>query len=177
MLSNSSQHTSNPGIIAYHGAASQQQLDQLLDDLETMLEQGGYPAKTRKKVYNVAVEMLQNAFQYITMEFCEEDQDLQQIHFEVLQQTESYQLRLSNFIRKTHLRTVKSRIEEVNALSAEGLKERYRTVLRNSEFSERGGGGLGFYDMARKSGKKLHFSIKEYGHDMVNFTLTILIPA
>ena len=33
-------------------------------------------------------------------------------------------------------------------------------MLNNNQFSPKGGGGLGFVDLARKSGQKLHYDFK-----------------
>ena len=41
--------------------------------------------------------------------------------------------------------------------------------------SEKGGGGLGFIDIAKKSGEKLKYSIKELDTTYSFFTLTVKI--
>ena len=48
-------------------------------------------------------------------------------------------------------------------------------MLSNGEMSEKGGGGLGFIDIAKKSGEKLIYKIREIDSNYSFFTLTVKI--
>jgi hypothetical protein len=60
---------------------------------------------------------------------------------------------------------VSERIDFINSLNKEELKEHYKNARLNSIISDVGGAGLGFIDMARKSGNKLEY--KFYAIDSV----------
>jgi hypothetical protein len=47
--------------------------------------------------------------------------------------------------------------------------------LNNGELSEKGGGGLGLIDIAKKSRNKLQYSFREIDEDYSFFTLTVKI--
>lgn len=52
---------------------------------------------------------------------------------------------------------VKKRLDMVNSLDKEELKSYYLEVLEKGTFSDKGGAGLGFVEMARKSGNPVQF--------------------
>jgi hypothetical protein len=60
-------------------------------------------------------------------------------------------------------------------MSKDELKEYYKEILNNDEFSDKGGGGLGMIDIARKSGQKLNFNFIEVDNQYSFFSLSIKI--
>lgn len=81
-----------------------------------------------------------------------------------------------NPIRKANASHIVSKIEEVNALNREGLTDLYRRILRDTRVSIKGGAGLGFVDIARRSGKKLFFDFQEISEDYCFFRLKVFVP-
>ena len=57
----------------------------------------------------------------------------------------------------------------------EQLKEYYKEVLSEGGFSDKGGGGLGMIDIARKSGQKLNYHFTEIDETFSFFNLNIKI--
>ncbi len=70
----------------------------------------------------------------------------------------------SNLISNKNKEDLEEKIKSINTLSPEKLKEVYLNALATNEISEKGGGGLGLIEMARKSGFPIDFSF-----DFVNF--------
>ena len=66
-------------------------------------------------------------------------------------------------------------LEDLNSKDKEGLKEMYKDIIKNTQISEKGGAGLGFVDMARKSGEKLEFSFSSMDADYDFFCLKVNI--
>lgn len=56
---------------------------------------------------------------------------------------------------------LKTQLELLNQLTSEELKEKYRAILADGEYSEKGGAGLGLIEIARRSKNKLSFSFEE----------------
>jgi hypothetical protein len=67
-------------------------------------------------------------------------------------------------------------LDQINAVSKDELRELYKKILNNEQFSEKGGGGLGFIDIARKSGQKLNYSFKAVNDNVSFFSFQINIP-
>lgn len=62
-----------------------------------------------------------------------------------------------NIIKDEMVSELTGKLEHLNRLSKEELKEVYLKTLSNNEISEKGGAGLGLIEMARKTGNQLKF--------------------
>ena len=87
----------------------------------------------------------------------------------------SYKITSGNFVSTKYVQFLRDRIEQLNFLSVSELKELYKRVLNNDEFSSKGGGGLGFIEMARISGQKLGYDFINYNESYSFFVLEIHI--
>ena len=72
---------------------------------------------------------------------------------------------------------VASNIDEVNAMSSEELKSKYRETLDHGQVSAKGGAGLGIIDIARKSGNKLEYDFKQVNEKYCFFSLSVKVAA
>jgi hypothetical protein len=79
-----------------------------------------------------------------------------------------YRITSGNVIYNDRIESVRSKLEQINSLDKEGLKDLYKNTLSSTELSEKGGAGLGFIDMARKSGQKLEYDFYKM-NDQISF--------
>jgi hypothetical protein len=86
-----------------------------------------------------------------------------------------YSIFTGNYILNENIIPLKARLDEVNSLNKEELKEYYKKVLNNGEMSLKGGGGLGMIDIARKTGEKIGYNFLEIDNKVSFFTLNIKI--
>ena len=57
----------------------------------------------------------------------------------------------------------------INGMDDEQLREEYKKALSSNEMSDKGTAGLGFIDIARKSGEKLYCEFEDADDDHVFF--------
>jgi hypothetical protein len=81
-----------------------------------------------------------------------------------------------NPIRKSNVKGLDDKLQHINSLDKDGLKDLYKEIIKNTTISEKGGAGLGFVDMARKSGGKLEFEFPEMSADYCFFCLKVNVP-
>ena len=86
-----------------------------------------------------------------------------------------YNIITGNYIANENVSGLKRRLDDVNALSKEELKDYYKQILNNGEMSLKGGGGLGMIDIARKTGQKLNYNFQPIDDNLSFFTLNIKI--
>jgi hypothetical protein len=86
-----------------------------------------------------------------------------------------YTIFTGNYILNENILGLKTRLDEVNSLTKEELKDYYKKVLNNGEMSLKGGGGLGMIDIARKTGEKLEYNFLEIDDKVSFFTLIIKV--
>jgi hypothetical protein len=81
-----------------------------------------------------------------------------------------------NPVRKDNQPKLEKILEHINSLDKEGLKELYKSIIKNTTISDKGGAGLGFVDMARKSGEKLDYKFPDMSAEYQFFCLTVHVP-
>ncbi len=85
----------------------------------------------------------------------------------------SYYISSANLIDNRDVNSLKTKLEQINELGPEELKRLYLNNLENSDFSKRGGAGLGLIEMARRSGQKLEFDFETVDNEVSYFYLQI----
>jgi hypothetical protein len=145
-------------ILSFKGSVTSELLSSILQIMETKMENIEEAPKIRKKVFNVLVECLQNLYHHIDEGPITEDGSKRSAIFMISKQDDHYKIFTGNFILNENVDGLKEKLVRINNMSKEELKDYYKEVLNNGKLSEKGGGGLGMIDIARKSGQKLDFN-------------------
>jgi len=86
-----------------------------------------------------------------------------------------YNVTTGNVIKNDKADSLKQILENINNLDKEGLNKLYKQQMREGRLSEKGGAGLGFIDIARKTGEKLIYSFLKIDEEKSFFVLTSTI--
>lgn len=140
-------------ILSFKGDITSELLTSVLQIMENQLETLHEEKKIKRKVYHILVECLQNLYHH-TDDVAMENHHRSAI-FMIGKTENGYSIYTGNYILNENVSGLKKRIDEINTLTKEELKEYYKQVLNDGEMSLKGGGGLGIIDIARKSGEKL----------------------
>lgn len=161
-------------IMEFKGEITPELITNLLDVAESKLDDIATPSKIRKKIYNSLVEGLQNLFHHSCKKAID---NMPEIFGAVLllKHGESFSLTLGNYTHKDNEQFLIDRLEQINSLSKDELKQLYKMILSNKEFSEKGGGGLGMIDIARKTGSKYEYNFHAVNDDYIFFELKVSI--
>jgi hypothetical protein len=164
-------------ILAYKGSITSEIINDILEGVEKKLEEVDEDSKLRKKIYNILVESLQNLFHHIEMSHEGINEELEPKFgiLAVVKENELYKIITGNFINVRRIKFLKEKINKINSLSKDELKDMYKFILNHQKLSAKGGGGLGLVDIARKSGNKLEFEFYNYNDDYYFFNLTISV--
>lgn len=166
----------NDVMLSFKGDVTSGMLDSMLYIMESKLDDLGEPSKIKKKVYNILVECLQNLYHHRDEMKRPGKEEESAAVFMIGKTTDSYNIITGNYIKNSRIDKLKQRIDQVNALDKDGLKQLYKDVLNNPERSEKGGGGLGIIDIARKSGRELGYDFMKVDDNYSFFSLYIKIP-
>lgn len=166
-------------MLAFKGAVTSDLLDSILQIMENKLESLKETPKVKRKVFNVLVECLQNLYHHIDDVF--EGRSYRTIPekksaiFMIGRVPNGYNIVTGNFIVNSNVDVVKDRIDRINDMDRSELKEYYQQVLNNGQRSAKGGSGLGFIDIARKSGQKLKYNFMDIDDASSFFSLNVLV--
>ncbi len=159
-------------ILVYQGEFTQESTKSILAMAERNLDTTGEDSSIRRKVFNVMVEALQNIVKH-TDEMVDAETRSHAAIFLIGRETKCYSIMSGNPIRKSNIPRLTATLEKINQLDKEGLKEMYKNIIKNTTISEKGGAGLGFVDMARKSGDKLEYQFPEMNAEYAFFSLKV----
>ena len=159
-------------ILVYQGDFTQESTKSILAMAERNLDSSGEEGNIKRKVFNVMVEALQNIVKH-SDELVEGEVRSHAAIFLIGKEENRYTIMSGNPIRKSNVAGLEEKLHHINSLDKEGLKELYKEIIKNTTISEKGGAGLGFVDMARKSGEKLAFDFPEMSSEYCFFCLTV----
>lgn len=159
-------------ILVYEGDFTQETTKSILTMAERNLDSSGEEANIKRKVFNVMVEALQNIVKH-SDELVDGVMKSHAAIFLIGREENRYTVMSGNAVRKANISKLKEKLEKINSLDKEGLKELYKAIIKNTTISEKGGAGLGFVDMARKSGTKLEYEFPEMSTDYAFFCLKV----
>jgi hypothetical protein len=162
-------------ILVYQGDFTQETTKSILAMAERNIDSSGEESSIKRKVFNVMVESLQNIVKH-SDELIDGETRSHAAIFLIGREATRYTIMSGNPIRKTNIPKLKESLEKINALDKDGLKDLYKEIIKNTTISEKGGAGLGFVDMARKSGSKLEFEFPEMSPDYCFFSLKVNVP-
>jgi len=129
----------------------------------------------QKKVFHVMVECLQNISKHAeNRNNIITSKDGRGIFMISKDETE-YNVTTGNVINNDKIAKLNEMLENINSLDKEGLKELYKQQIREGRLSDRGGAGLGFIDIVRKTGQKLVYSFLTINEKRSFFVLTSTI--
>lgn len=128
----------------------------------------------QKKVFHVMVECLQNISKHADMinNASDANNPIGRGIFLVAKQEDAYTVTTGNIVVNEKVAMLTDMLGNINSLDKDGLKQLYKQQIREGRLSEKGGAGLGFIDIARKTGQKLDFNFLEVDNDHSFFILT-----
>lgn len=168
--------TSENVLYAFHGEFNYGMVNTLLNDVKKQLHTSSTNIRAAKKTYKVLVECLENIHKHSARKENEFDDNNEGI-FILIKKGDGYQVAIGNSIFDDEVNTLQTMLDEINAMDAKTLKQKYREQIRDGEVSDRGGAGLGMIDIAIKSGSILDYTFEDYTETKHFFSLKILIKA
>ena len=168
----------NKIMLSFKGDITSELLTSILQIMESKLDNIQEEPKIKKKVYNVLVECLQNLYHNLDVSPDGDEAETKiakSAIFMIGKYDNEYNIITGNYILTENVETLKAKLDKVNGMDKEQLKEYYKQILSEGEFSSKGGGGLGMIDIARKSGQKLNYSFKLIDTTYSFFSLNIKI--
>lgn len=157
-------------MFVYRGVVTNDNSIPLLMLLEKEMENSEFGFVGRKRLFMFVLESLQNISRHINRS---QHADMSLV---VYSKTDTgYTVSTGNVLPSSGIKDLKSKLDEINNLPTEEIRNVYRQMLSNAEFSNKGGAGLGLIEMAKKTGNKLDYDFvpfdKEYSYFILSKTV------
>jgi hypothetical protein len=153
-------------LLLYKGNVTPQLIEWIIESLEQSVTNLEDDRKVKKKLTNVFVEAFQNVGNHSakTSELTSADIIL------VISMDSFYKVTTQNLVRKSDSVKLSEKIDLVNDYDEDQLREEYKRSLTETGFSDKGTAGLGFLDIARKTGQKLLYKLQPFNDELDFFT-------
>lgn len=162
-------------ILAYEGNVTHQVMKALTSVVEERLDDEDEGEAIQRKIYHVMVECLQNINRHAEA-FNTEDSDIPgRGAMLVAKQKNDYSVTTVNLIRKSMVSDLNKFLDRINPIAGEELNELYKTQLTEGKISSKGGAGLGFIDIRRKTKNLLQYEFVAHDEENAFFIFKVII--
>jgi hypothetical protein len=162
--------------LVYEGKITHQITKAFIALAEAQMAEDQETVRVQRIIFHVMVECLQNISRY-----ADDHESRDNIYsgrgiFMISKNSDIYCITTGNAILNDKIPALKKMIDRVNELDEPMLKDFYIKQMREGRLSEKGGAGLGFIDIRRKTGSKLDYHFLPISDNISFFMLTTTIP-
>ena len=160
-------------FLHYSGPVDYEKLNILLKDLMQAGEFTELDKVTGKRVYGIVVEILENIIKYSESEIPEKHAGEPSISVE--KSDGRIFIKAGNAVRTADAEKIIHKIDEVNNLQENALKELYEKRVNEESKKDATGAGLGLILIKLKSGYKISWNMRniEEGFDFLEISITV----
>lgn len=147
--------------LVYEGEVNQSITKAFTSLAERNMNGSNEPTTMKRRVYHVMVECLQNICKHADNAETGESERPGSGIFIVGQEGDSYTITTGNVMSKDRIPGLIDLLNKVNEMDRDELKALYKEQMRSARLSDKGGAGLGFIDIAKKTGNDLEYRFEE----------------
>jgi len=161
--------------LVYEGEITHQITKAFTSLTESNMAKEDEPGTVQRKVFHVMVECLQNiskhADDFTSSDFLFSGRGI----FLVSKGDNEYSVTTGNAVDNDRIEELTEMLETINIMDKEALKDLYKKQMKEGRLSDKGGAGLGFIDIKRKTGRDLEYHFLPISDDTSFFLLTSTI--
>lgn len=153
-------------VFSFQGKFKSANSETHLRNLEKQLDLKKFSRSVKKRVYSLAVEMIQNIVHHGLT--CSNDEDSS---FAVFCRSETIHIISQNCVFTGDTKKISQSIDFLNAMSDAELRKYHVELLCDNDFSTKGGAGLGLVTLARRSDGRIDYHFEDRSADINMLTL------
>jgi hypothetical protein len=161
--------------LVYEGEITHQITKAFTSLTESNMAKDDEPGTVQRKVFHVMVECLQNiskhADDFMSSDFLFSGRGI----FLVSKGDNEYSVTTGNAVDNDRIEELTIMLEKINRMNKDELKDLYKKQMKEGRLSDKGGAGLGFIDIKRKTGRDLEYHFLPISDDTSFFLLTSTI--
>jgi hypothetical protein len=154
-------------MFVYRGVITNENSVPLLMLLEKEMENSEFGFVGRKRLFMFVLESLQNVSRHSDQK---KHADMSIVVYS--KSSNGYTVTTGNVLPSQKIADLKSKLDEINNLQTDEIRNVYRQMLTTAEFSTKGGAGLGLIEMAKKTGNKLDYDFIPLDDEFSYFILS-----
>jgi len=160
----------------YKGILTFDLLSAIIGSMEKRINEFESERRVQKKFYSILTECIQNVYYHLEDDTTK-DQPIESESVLVMISAKSkyYKIKTCNHIPNSNIKALTEKIEQINNLDKDELKDLYRETLSNDSFSSKNTAGIGLMEIARKTDYKLEYKFEKINdtHSSFNFEIKL----
>jgi hypothetical protein len=153
-------------LLLYKGDFASDAVMPVLNMIENNMHNQKELVKIRKRVYKMAVEVLQNIAQHALIQG-----EIKEGLFLIGKKDGHFSMATGNFIETAKVPALRENLAKLSALSHDELATLFKSTLFEGASDPAGRGGLGLVDVAREAGAALEYNFQEVDDKITYFSL------
>lgn len=138
---------------------TQEKLEEHLQEVKETLLKYNIPNAARKKCYAVIVEAMENVMRHGSKEA-----NYNLVFHKFVVGKDGIELCFGNYVAQEDVPNLKKHLEVIDSQNNQHIKElMYTKAADGNALSDKGGAGIGIFDMAVKSKGKIHYTFLDLG--------------
>lgn len=163
-------------LLVFSGEVNPDIISRLLQLAEDKLDALEIVGNVRKRVFHILVECLQNLYHHAeTVVLPGNLAPTRDSVVQLRRDEEAFYVETGNYLITQAKDKLASHLLKINSLTKEQVREYYKNIMSENGFTAKGGAGLGFIDIARKSEEPLQYNFIELGNDICFFEFSAKI--
>lgn len=159
-------------MFVYRGVVTNENSVPLLMLLEKEMENSEFGFVGRKRLFMFVLESLQNVTRHSSDSI---HADMSLVIYS--KSGNGYTVTTGNVLPTANIKDLKLKLDEINNLETNEIRNVYRQMLTSSELSSKGGAGLGLIEMAKKTGNKLDYDFVPLDDEFSYYILSKTVDA
>jgi len=167
--------------IIYSGPLWAEGIDGMAEFLQKRLDMDDMPLSASQAVFSVFVEQMNNMLMYSAEKERHErpetgGAEMSNGVFVLGNCDKSYYIQTGNVIKNSSVALLKDRIDFLNTLDKNGLRQLYKEQMKaENDNPESKGAGLGLTEIARRAASKIEYEFIPYGEGLSYFTMYVTV--
>ncbi len=163
-------------FIDYRGVIQYETIGELIHKLKNQVHIMGIQTGTYKRILLVMIEALENIMKHSRKPagLTETEQD-NVATLSITREDHIFSLCSSNILDNSAMPMLQKKLDHLNSLNKQEVKDLYKDTITNGEFTNTGGAGLGLIEIAKISGNKIGYEFRSLNEICSIFTLKVKI--
>jgi len=162
--------------VCYNGPLWNDGVKGISDMVKTSLAHKKLSASSSKAVFSIFIEQITNVLMY-SVEKEEFSSEIGAISIGMLVMGNNdnvYFVQTGNIIENKSVEFIKNRIDHLNSLDKEGIRQFYKKILRNGDDNPNSkGAGLGFIEIAKRATAPIEYKIEHIDNNLSYFSMYV----
>ena len=156
-------------FLTYGGFLSQALISSMTEALEKEVEENNLNMGDSSDIFTIFIELTQNMMNYSKTK-SEDNNDLRAEGLIIVSKDDklNYSIHSQNVIGIEDKNKIEAILENIKTLNKDEIKKKYRELRRSGKNTHGKGGGIGFYEIAKRS-SKITFEFKQINKNKYYF--------